>query len=194
MEDVCLDYADVAVKGAQWSDDGQSLAIIYQSVVGNRIGDTIRVLEVDFARCEKVDPLIKDEFPAKQFAPDGYERYPLLPSYYWDGGQQFLFNTFKRNAAYGELYLYEASAGTTRKVNPVAGVCCYGSAALSPDGTYIMFVFQDVRSGENSESQLYYVPMDQIGTETKFIPVKLPLHFFPDLRENILIALRPSAP
>ncbi len=194
LENVCLDYADVAVKDAQWSDDGQSLAVRYQSVVGNRIGDTIRVLQVDLGRCEKADPLITDEFPAKQFVPDGYERYPILPSYHWDGDQQFLFNTFKRNVGYGELYLYDASAGTARKVNPVNGVCCYGGAALSPDGTYTLFVFQDVRSGENSESKLYYIPIDQIGTETTFTPLKLPLHFFPDLRENILIALRPSAP
>ena len=194
LDNVCLDYADVAVKGAQWSNDGRSLAIRYQSVVGNRIGDTIRVLEVDLERCERVDPLIADEFPAKQFVPDGYERYPILPSYSWDGGQRFLFNTFKRNVAYGELYLYDTFTAAASKVNPVDGVCCYGSAALSPDGTYILLIFQDVRSGADSESQLYYIPMDQIGTETTFIPVKLPIRFFPDLRENILIALRPSTP
>jgi len=194
LNGACLDYADVAVEGAQWSADGQSLAVLYQSVIGNRIGDTIRVLEVDLERCQQADPLITDEFPAKRFTPEGYERYPLLPSYNWDGVQQFLFNTFKRNVGYGELYLYDTSTTTVRKINPVDGVCCYGSAAFSPDGTHILLVFQDVRSGENSESKLYYIPIDQIGTETKFVPIKLPLRFLPDLRENILIALRPSTP
>ena len=194
LEDICLDYAEVAVKGARWSADGQGLAIMYQSVVGQRIGDTIRVMEVDLERCQAVDPLIMDEFPAKRFVPDGYERFPVLPSYGWDGSQRFVFNSLKRNEAYGELYLYDISTTTVRKINPVDGVCCYGSAAFSPDGTYILLAFQDLRSGENSEIKLYYILVDQIDTGTTLTPIKLPFQFFPDLRENIQLALRPSVP
>jgi hypothetical protein len=194
LENLCLDYADVAVKGARWSVDGQSLAVLYQSVVRQRIGDTIRVLTMDMERCQKVDPLIMDEFPGKRFIPDGYERYPILPSYDWDGGQRFLFNSFKRNVGYGELYLYDLSKATARRIDPIDGVCCYGSAAFSPDGTYILLAFQDVRRGAESETQLYYVPTDQIGVGEKFTPLKLPIQFFPDLRENIQLALRPSTP
>ncbi|HKY53852.1 MAG TPA: protein kinase [Anaerolineales bacterium] len=194
FEDLCLDYADVSVKGAQWSADGQRVAITYESVVSQRIGDTIRVLDLDPVRCQAVDPLIMDEFPAKHFTPEGYERYPLLPSYHWDGDQQFLFNSFKRNAIYGELYLYDMSTATASKINPVDGVCCYGSAVFSPNGTHILFVFQDVRSGENSVTQLYYIPMDQIGKGETFTPIRLPLQFFPDLREEIELALRPVTP
>jgi len=193
-ETLCLDYADVAVKGARWSADGQSLAVMYQSVVHQRIGDTIRVLDVDLERCQKADPLIMDEFPAKQFTPDGYERYPILPSYDWDGNQRFLFNSFKRNVRYGELYLYDLSQTTARKIDPIDGVCCYGGASFSPDGTYILLAFQDVRRGADSETQLYYVPMGLLGKGEKITPVKLPLHFFPDLRENIQLALRPALP
>jgi Tol biopolymer transport system component len=193
-EDLCLDYAEVAVKGARWSADGQSLAIIYQSVVNQRLGDTVRVIKADMQRCQAVDPLITDEFPGDRFIPDGYERFPVLPSYHWDGGQRFLFNSFKRNVAYGELYLYDSSTATLSKINPVDGVCCYGSAAFSPDGTHILLVFQDERRGADSESQLYYIPMDQIDSGATFTPIKLPLHFFPDLRENIQLALRSSAP
>ena len=194
LEDLCLDYADVSVKGAQWSADGQGLAITYESVVGQHIGDTIRVLDLDTVRCQAVDPLIMDEFPAKHFLPEGYERYPLLPSYHWDGGQQFLFNSFKRNEIYGELYLYDTSTITANKINPIDGVCCYSSAVFSPDGTHILFVFQDVRRGENSVTQLYYIPIDEIGTGTTFTPIRLPLQFFKDLREDIELALRPAAP
>ncbi len=193
-EDLCFDYADVAVKGAHWSADGQSLAVLYQSVVHQRIGDTIRVLAMDMERCQKVDPLIMDEFPGKRFTPDGYERYPILPSYDWDGNQRFLFNSFKRNVGYGELYLYDLSKSAASKIDPIDGVCCYGSAAFSPDGTYILLAFQDVRRGAESETQLYYVPIDQIGVGAKFTSIKLPIQFFPDLRENIQLALRPSAP
>ena len=194
LKNLCLDYAEVAVKGARWSADGQGLAILYQSVVGQRIGDTIRVLDVDRERCQQVDPLITDEFPAKRFVPEGYERYPILPSYDWDGGQRFLLNSFKRNVGYGELYLYDISTAVGRKINPVDGVCCYGGATFSPDGTYILLVFQDVRRGADGVTQLYSIPVDQIDTGTTFTPIKLPLLFFPDLRENIQLALHPSVP
>jgi Tol biopolymer transport system component len=194
LEDICLDYAEVTIKGARWSDDGQRLAVVYQSVVGQRIGDTIRVLEVDMERCREVDPLIVDEFPAKRFLPDGYERFPILPSSDWDGGQRFLFNSFKRNVGYGELYLYDMSAETVTKINPIDGACCYGAAAFSPDGTYILLVFQDVRRGAESENQLYYVPVEQIGAGAEFTRIKLPVRFFPDLRENIQLALLPALP
>lgn len=193
-EDLCLDYAEVAVKGARWSADGQALAILYQSVVNQRIGDTIRVLDVDMERCQNVDPLILDEFPAKRFSPDGYERFPVLPFYDWDGEQRFLLNSLKRNEGYGELYLYDMSTAEVRKINPVDGACCYGNATFSPDGTYILLVFQDVRRGADSETQLYYIPIDQIGTEVTLRPIKLPLRFFPDLRENIQLALHPVEP
>jgi len=36
--------------------------------------------------------------------------------------------------------------------------------------------------------------MDQIDSGVEFVPIKLPLHFFPDLRESIQLALRPSVP
>jgi Tol biopolymer transport system component len=194
LDEMCLDYTDVAVKGAQWSTDGQSLAIVYQSVVNQRLGDTIRVLRVDMDRCQEVDPLIMDEFPAKRFLPDGYERFPILPSYTWDGDQRFLLNSFQRNVGYGELYVYDMSTAAMRKINPIDGACCYGAAAFSPDGSHILLVFQDVRRGAESENQLYYIPMEQLGTPAEFTPIKLPLRFFPDLREDIQLALRPALP
>jgi serine/threonine-protein kinase len=194
LEGLCLDYPDVAVRDAQWSAEGQRLAVRYESVRGIRRGDTIRVLEVNLARCQEVASLIWDEFPADRFVPEGYERYPILPSYDWDGDQRFLFNSFIRNRSYGELYLYDMSTGFARKVNPIDRVCCYGSAVFSPDGTHILLVFQDVREGAESENQLYYIPIDQIGTGAEFNPIRLPPLFFPDPRENIQLALRPSLP
>ena len=192
-ENICIDYAEVAVKGAQWSSDGKSLAVRYQSVVGQRIGDTIRVMEVNLIRCQAVDPLVIDEFPGKRFAPEGYDALPLIPSYNWDGDQRFIFNTFIRNGGYGELYLYDASTNEETWVNPISGDCCYRSGTFSPDGNYILFAFQDIGQGAESETNIYYIPLEQIGTETNVRPIRLPLHFFPDIREDILIALRDSA-
>ena len=193
LESLCLDYADVAVKGALWSDDGSRLAIRYQSVVYGRIGDTVRVIEGNWERCQDVPVLAWDEFPADRFLPDGYAKYPLLPSYQWDGDQLFLMNTFIRNRNYGDLYIYDMSTGSARKINPIDGVCCYGSAAFSPDGTYILLIFQDVRLGSGSQNQLYYIPIDQIGM-AEFTPLRLPRLFFQNLDENIQVALRPSTP
>jgi len=193
---VCLDYTDVAVKSAQWSADGKSLAILYQGAIGDklRLGETIRVLEVDTESCEDVDPLITVEIPERGFVPEGYAANPILPAYHWDGAQQFLFNTYKRNVGYGQLYLYDVSTSLARKINPVSGACCYRDSIISPDGTYILFFFQDLSLGSDSETKMYYIPIDQLGSETTFTPFKLPVRFFPDPRENIEVALRPSLP
>lgn len=190
--DVCLDYVDVSVRRALWSANGKSLAILYQSVIGQRIGDTIRVMEIDLVRCKGVDPLIIDEIPGRQFLPEEYQRYPLLPSYAWDGDHRILFNTFKRNAVYGELYLYDTSTGAESRLNPISNVCCYQSAVFSPDGTYLSLIFQDERRGAESETQMYYIPIDQIDSGITFTPVRLPLYLFPDSREDIEVALRPA--
>jgi serine/threonine protein kinase len=194
LEGLCLDYADVTVRDARWSADGQRLAVRYESVRGSRRGDTIRVIEVNLDRCQAAATLIWDEFPADRFLPEGYERYPILPSYDWDGDQRFLFNSFIRNLSYGELYLYEMLPAAAHRLDPIDGVCCYGSAIFSPDGTHILLVFQDVREGAESQNQLYYIPLDQIGAGTEFKPLRLPPLFFPDPRENIQLALRPSLP
>lgn len=193
LDELCLDYSDVTVKGALWSVNGRRLAIRYQSVIGQRLGDTIRVIEVDWQRCQDVPVVIWDEFPADHFVPDGYARYPIIPSYDWDGNRQFLFNSFIRNDNYGELYLYDMTTTEVRKINPIRGRCCYGSAAFSPDGTYILLVFQDRRLGDKSENRLYYIPVDQLGTSTDFTPLPLPGVFFEDPDENIQLALHPAA-
>jgi serine/threonine protein kinase len=186
----CINYADVAVKGAQWSADGKSLAIKYQSIVNQRVGDTVRIVNVDLVRCKSVDPLVIDEFPGKHFSPEGYQKTPALPYFHWDGNQRFLLNTFIRNSGYGELYLYDETTTQATHLNPV-GDCCYRNATLSPDGTHMLFLFQDKNRGAESETFLYYMPLD--GTEP-LTPFKLPLGFFSNIREEILFALQDSTP
>lgn len=188
-ESICIDYAEVTVKGAQWSSDGKSLAILYHGAVGNlnRLGEAIRILNVDLTRCKAVDPLLIDEFPGRHFTPDGYASNPVLPSYHWDGDGRFVFNTYIRNGGYGELYLYNMNTMEEELINPVNGTCCYRSATLSPDGTYILFAFQDRGEGSESRTELYYVLLD--GSDS-VVPFSLPLGYFTDPRENVLFALR----
>lgn len=192
LEELCLDYSEVTVTGAIWSANSRRLAIRYKSAIGARIGDTVRVIEVDWDLCQDVPVVIWDEFPADHFVPDGYARYPILPSYQWDGNRQFLFNSFKRNDNYGELYLYDMTTNAADKIDPIGGNCCYGSAAFSPDGTYILLVFQDLALGDRSKNKLYYMPIDQLGTGEDLTPLPLPDVFFDDLDENIQLALHPA--
>jgi hypothetical protein len=192
LPSACLVYTAVAARGAQWSADNQKLAVLFQSAKNGKMADFIRVIDVH--RCRAADPLVLDEFPNKQFNPDGYASNPVLPAYAWDGNQRFLLNTFKRNEGYGDLYLYDMSTGEARKINPIDGTCCYRDAQFSPDGKYILFAFQDLRLGEGSETQLYYFPLAAIGATTDFKPIKLPPGFFPNLRESVQPVLRRAAP
>lgn len=185
----CVDYYAVPVRSAQWSADGGSLAILYQGPIGQRLGETIRVLDVDLVRCKAVIPLVIDEFPGSRFSPEGYAALPVLPSYHWDGSERFIFNTFVRNSGYGELYLYDLSTAQETLLNPVRGKCCYRGATFSPDGTHILFAFQDIDRGADSKTELYYAPL---AGGTPVTPLRLPLGFFTDIRENILFALRPA--
>ena len=188
-ESACIDYAEVTIRSAQWSADGKSLAVLYRGPVGQQqLGDKVRILSVDLDRCGDVDPLVIDEFPGGRFVPEDYQSQPDLASYHWDGGQRFVFNTNKRNGGYGNLYVYDTSTAKGEMINPVDGTCCYRNATFSPDGTYVLFIFQDINLGSESESKLYYIPVDQIGSDVT--PLRLPLGFFPNPRESILVALK----
>ncbi len=190
--DACLDYSLVPVKFAIWSADSKKLAIMYQDIRGQSFADSVRVIDV--SRCRDAKPLILAEFPNKRFTPKGYETYPVIPAYDWNGNDLFLFNTFVRNAGYGDLYLYNMNTGEASLLNPIEGTCCYRDARFSPDRSHILVVFQDVRAGAESETTLYYLPIDQIGTGKTFVPIRLPPLFFPDVREVIMPALRPAQP
>ncbi len=78
------------------------------------------------------------------------------------------------------------------KINPVKGICCYRDAAFSPDGSYIVLFFQNEAQGANSETQMYYVALNQLGSD--ITPLKLPVRFFPNPRENLDVALHPINP
>ncbi len=186
----CLVYKDVLAKRTQWSRDGQKLAVLFDTIKFGRAAQSVRVIDV--RRCSAADPLPLVDFPPQSFASEEYRAYPVLPSFSWDGDQRFLFNTFKRNDGYGDLYLYDMSDDTVRKLNPIGGVCCYRDARFSPDGQYILFAFQDLRLGENSKTQLYYLRLDEIGSSASFRPLKLPSLFFPNPKEKLQPVMRSS--
>lgn len=189
---ICLDYAGVTVKGAQWSQSGEQLAVIYQSAIGSSLGETVRVINIDTANCGDFDPIVTIEFPGTLFMPEGYAEHPIIPAYDWDGSQHFLFNTYKRNVGFGHLYLYDANSNNLQKIDPVQGNCCYRDSILSPDGTYFLTFFQNEALGPSGETNMYYIPLDQLGTDAAFTPIRLPVNFFPNPRETIEAALHPA--
>lgn len=195
MVDGCLAYRAVASKNSLWSADGQKLAMMFL-LGGNdrRVAETIRVMDIH--NCRATDPLILDEFPGKHFIPENYMDNQVLSSFSWDGRGMFIFNTLKRNEGYGPLYTYDIASEHENKINPINGVCCYRDARFSPDGKYIFFVFQDFGLGANSKTLAYYIPLEKIGTNTVFDPIKLPASLFADPRANPQFALHiaPTSP
>jgi hypothetical protein len=78
----------------------------------------------------------------------------------------------------------------TLLINPIDKNCCYRDPQFSPDGTYLLFAFQDIRGAEQSVTQLYYIPYGTIGTGARYEP--LPLPAFTNQREQPLAVLRPA--
>jgi hypothetical protein len=193
--DGCLAYQAVAAKNSLWSADGQKLALMFL-LGGNdrRVAETIRIMDIH--NCRSSDPLILDEFPAKHFIPESYKTNQVLPSFSWDGKSMFIFNSLKRNEGYGPLYTYDMLSQHENKINPINGACCYRDARISPDGKFILFVFQDLSLGADSETLAYYIPLEKIGSNTTFIPINFPASLFADPRAHPQFALRvaPTVP
>lgn len=177
-----LTYTRLAARWALWSKEADQLAIMYQRAAGNKMADTISIM--DISGWPSANPVQLLEFPNERFIPEGYTDTLVLPSFDWDGVHRFLFHTFQRNDGYGDLFFYDMNNGEARKLNPIDGACCYRDARWSPDGKYIFFAFQDVRQGARSQIELYYIPFDEIGTGKAFIPLPLTQKFFVSQREK----------
>ena len=187
----CLSYLTSSVKNSIWSMDGQKLAIMFLLGRGNgQVAETIRVMDIH--RCSASNPLVLDEFPAKHFIPEGYTANPVLPSFSWNGDQLFVFNTLKRNQGYGPLYTYDMSNQLENKINPIDGLCCYRDARFSPDGHFMLFSFQDLTLGADSKTLVYYIPLDKVGKNETFAPLKMLPTLFSDPRESPQFALHPA--
>jgi Tol biopolymer transport system component len=129
----------------------------------------------------------KDEFPS--------DRFPFktnIMSIDWDGEELFIMNSNERSG-FGNLYLYNTHTHqATSKIN-VVGTCCYRDAHFSPDGSFVIFAFQDIND-PNGLIKLYYIPSGSITTPGNYKPLaQLPEDFFQDSsrKESPQPALRP---
>ena len=182
----CLFYNELAVKGAKWSDDGTRLAVKYIANVNGKFADAIRIMDIQ--KCSDLPPARIDDFPNGRF------KFPNdIVNYDYDGDLLFFINSNRRNGGFGDLVFYNSSTHKFEAAAPYEGNCCYRDATFSPDGTYVIFAFQDIRLGGESPTNLYYLPADTLSQSRTLEPMPLPEGFF-SRTDAPMPALRPTQP
>lgn len=58
-------------------------------------------------------------------------------------------------------------------------------------GKYVLFLFQDLRLGEQGQTQLYYVPYEALLSGDLGEAIRVPVNLFANPREKPQPALRP---
>jgi Tol biopolymer transport system component len=187
MRGICL-YTQYSFREVLWSDDGKFLAArVIDTELTN--SDQIFLLYVDILNCANTGPTRVDKFPGLNFRFSNPETTDKITSYDWDGDHLFLLNDSVRNDGFGDLYLYDTTTQQETILNPIDGVCCYRDATWSPDGKYILFVFQRF---DSSEVNIYYIPYADIQSGKTFTPIELPVGFFTTSRDKPQPVLRPA--
>ena len=193
VEQVQKTFTIARVREARWSKDDSLVAWLFignDAVNPNLQAEQVSVLDISACKPELIDQ--KDNFPGTRFTPAGYQNREL-PDFDWDGVDQFSFNTSRRNNGWGEFYIYNWKIYKGLQQSPL-GACCYRDARWSPDGTYMLVSFQDLTLGADAQSELYYLPVGELGTGANFPSLPLPEGFFKDPKEGTQGALRPARP
>ncbi len=178
----------VPVKQLRWSRDGKRIAILKLANDAGNLVDLIQIFEI---RSCDFDLIRKDEFPAARFVMAGYDKAPYIQNFGYDGGYLFALVSYIRNDGYGDLYIYNADLHRADlKVNPIDQRCCYRDPQFSPDGRYLIFVYQPYEAG--AKARLYYIPYGTLGTGAKYNPLPLPDSFFSNPKVKPQPALRPA--
>jgi hypothetical protein len=178
----------VAARQVSWSQDGERLAVLRQAAEGERLVDEVHLF--DLAGCAtSARPL--DEFPATRFRMPDYAIRPILESFGWEGNSLFALTGYRSNAGYGELWLYDSGQQQAIAAQPIPGGCCYRDATFSPDGRYLLFVYQDHSRAPRPPAQIYLVPVRSIGSGLVYPPLPLPEELFDDPKDQPKPVLRP---
>lgn len=190
----CKEFAplqEIFIKTAQWAHDGQSIAAVFLSndpTTGKRI-DLIDILNVGACRAGR--PSRIDQFPSTRFTISGYEQNPFIQNFSWDGRYLFALTSNIRNDGFGDLYIYNHDLHKAQlRINPIDGKCCYRDPVWSPDGTHLLFAFQEY-SAEN-KIELYYIPYGTVGAGVQYTPIPLPDAFFSQRTSKPWAVLRPA--
>jgi serine/threonine protein kinase len=185
MKGICY-YTELSFRDVLWSNDEKFLAA---HVVDTELlnSDQIFLLSMDLANCANTGFTRVEKFPGVNFRFSNSDTTNQISSFAWDGDHTFLLNDIVRNEGFGDLYLYDSKTQQETILNPIGGKCCYRDATWSPDGKYIMFVYQP---SDSSDVSLYYIPFASIGTGKTYAPIELPQGFFLQ-RAKPLPVLRP---
>jgi serine/threonine protein kinase len=175
-----------STKGVRWSNDNKKIAVEIIGVESGRPIDMVRVFDIN--QCNSAAPLVLDTFPHPPFTMMGYDVHPTIPSFDWDGKALFLLNTIYRYQS-GYLYQYNLETKHVDQLDPIGSRCCYNDARWSPDGTYIIFAYQDINNTD--KTQLYYFSFGSIGTGAKYTPFNLPADILQTPGDHPDAALRP---
>jgi dipeptidyl aminopeptidase/acylaminoacyl peptidase len=120
-----------------------------------------------------------------------YNAHPKIPSFDWDGDSLFVLNSIFRYEL-GDLYEYNTETRQGKNLDPLQTACCYTEARFSPDGTFLLFAYQNIN--QNSKMQLYYISYGSIGTGATYTPLTLPDGFFSAPTDHLDATLRPANP
>ena len=178
-------------KGVRWSNDGTKIAVNTLSVDAGRQVDLIRIF--DISTCPSTVPQALDLFPAARFVMTNYSVNPKIPSFDWDGSTLFVLNSIFRYEL-GYLYAYNTETKQGQNLDPLKTACCYTAARFSPDGSFLLFAYQNPGDGSNAKTQLYYISYGNIGTRATYTPLTLPDGFFSANNDHLDATLRPANP
>jgi tRNA A-37 threonylcarbamoyl transferase component Bud32 len=177
----------------RWSSDGSKIAVGILGVDAGRQVDLVRVFDV--GPCADLSNPVKtlDTFPGARFTMIGYNAAPRIPDFDWNGAALFLLNSSFRNKVYGYQYVYNMDTFLANQLNPLGGAgCCYSDMHWSPDGSYVIFGYQDYNLADKAPTELYYIPYGTISAGGTHTPFALPPGFFKNPREYPDPALRPA--
>jgi hypothetical protein len=87
------------------------------------------------------------------------------------------------------LYEYNEEKKKARTIDPLGTSCCYTMGRFSPDGTQLLFAYQNVSSGD-TQTDLYYVSYGSIGSGATYTPLPI-TGLFTNPNNHLEAALRP---
>jgi len=200
-------YPDITqgqtIKQVRWLKTGKRIAAV--SIIPTSTGQTIdNIVIYDLTSCTSANPCdgstyfqrYVTQFPYGRFEMTNYGtssgKYSIIPSFDWNAEGLFLLNSISRNGVYGYLYAYNLANFKGEQIDPLGSQCCYTDARWSPDGTYVLFAYQDMRLGNTSKNQLYYVSYGSFSTGTKLTPLPLPDGILSSITDHPDPALRPA--
>ncbi len=180
-------YAAFPFRDVLWSKDEMRLAarIVDTELVNS---DQIVLFSADVPNCANVGLTRIDKFPGLNFAFTHKESMKTITSFDWNGDHLFLLNDSVRNDGFGDLYLYDSATRQETIINPIDGDCCYRDARFSPDGKFVLFIFQRF---DSNDMGMYFASLEDIQAGNPLAPIELPSGFFSQ-RDKPQPALRPA--